>query len=168
MPLEAAPQSSNRERWRMPYRLLTEQVVPRPLPEVFSFFAEAENLEQITPKWLHFQVLQVNPRPIQQGTIIHYRLRLHGLPLRWTSKITEWNPPYGFADRQMSGPYRLWEHHHRFIAEGDSTRMVDDVSYELPLGPLGRLTHWLKVRRDVEEIFEYRGKKIGQRFGNID
>ncbi len=150
----------------MPYRFQSEQLVPRPLPEVFAFFSEAENLQEITPKWLHFQVLDVTPKPIQQDTMIRYRLRLHGLPLRWTSRITDWNPPHSFTDVQVSGPYTLWEHHHKFIAEGENeTRIVDDVQYALPLGPLGKLAHWIKVRTDVEEIFAFRKRSIQQRFG---
>jgi ligand-binding SRPBCC domain-containing protein len=149
----------------MPYHFQSEQLVQRPLPQVFAFFSEAANLQELTPKWLHFQVLDVTPKPIQQGTLIRYRLRLHGLPLRWTSRITDWNPPHGFTDVQVSCPYSVWEHHHKFIDEGGNIRIVDDLHYDLPFGPLGKLAHWLKVRADVEKIFAFRKLSIQQRFG---
>lgn len=148
-----------------PYKLIHEQVVPRSLDEVFSFFSRAENLEQITPDWLNFNVLSVTPEPIRQGTLIRYRLRLHRLPLRWTSEITEWDPPHKFVDVQRHGPYKLWRHTHHFFAEGKNTRIRDEVLYALPFGPLGVLAHWLTVRRDVERIFAFRQAKIRALFG---
>lgn len=147
-----------------PYKLLREQVVPRPLKQVFEFFSRAENLEQITPPWLSFKVLRVDPEPLQRGTLIHYRLKLRGLPLRWTSEIILWEPPHQFADVQVRGPYRLWHHTHRFFAEANATRITDEVLYELPFGPLGRLAHWATVRRDVERIFAYREEKVRSLF----
>jgi hypothetical protein len=138
--------------------------VPRKLDEVFSFFARAENLEVLTPGWLHFTILDIAPQPVQKGTLIHYALRMRGLPLRWTSEITEWDPPNRFVDLQLRGPYRLWHHTHRFIAEGDATRIVDEVLYELPLGILGRAAHRLLVKRDLEEIFAFREAKIREIF----
>ena len=146
------------------YRLLREQVVPRRLDEVFAFFSQAENLEAITPEWLRFKVLRVHPKPVQQGTLIDYKLRLRGISLRWTSRIVEWEPPHKFVDLQVRGPYKLWHHTHRFAAEGESTRIADEVLYELPLGVLGRLAHWVMARRDVEKIFDYRAAKIRSLF----
>jgi ligand-binding SRPBCC domain-containing protein len=148
-----------------PYRLVHEQVVPRPLNDVFAFFSRAENLETITPDFLHFKILSIGPQPVQTGTLINYSLRVRGLPLHWTSKITEWEPPNRFVDLQVRGPYKLWRHTHRFIAEGNNTRIIDDVVYALPLGPLGRLAHWLMVKRDVEGIFAFREQKIRALFG---
>jgi ligand-binding SRPBCC domain-containing protein len=147
-----------------PYRLLREQVVPRPLDEVFSFFSKPENLEAITPAWLHFRILNVDPKPVQTGTLIRYTLRIHGIPVRWISRIIDWNPPSSFADVQVKGPYSTWHHTHRFIAEGSNTRIVDEVLYELPFGPIGRLVHRLKVKSDVEKIFDYREAKIRELF----
>lgn len=147
-----------------PYRLLREQVAPRRLGEVFAFFSQAENLEAITPEWLSFKVLSVHPKPVQQGTLIDYKLRLREIPLRWTSRIVEWEPPHKFVDVQVRGPYKVWHHTHRFAAEGESTRITDEVLYELPLGVLGRLAHWAMVRRDVEKIFDYRAARIRSLF----
>lgn len=150
-----------------PNKIINEQVVPRRLEEVFAFFSRAANLEAITPDWLSFRVLSVVPEPIQKGTLIRYRLRLHGLPLHWTSEIEEWDPPHKFVDVQRRGPYKLWHHTHTFLAEGNNTRIRDEVFYELPLGPLGRIVHWLSVRRDVERIFSFRESKIRALFGSV-
>jgi len=148
-----------------PYRLLHEQLVRRPLEEVFEFFARAENLETLTPEWLNFKIDSINPEPVQKGTLINYKLRVRGLPLRWTSEIQEWNPPTGFVDLQTRGPYKLWHHTHTFIAEGHNTRIIDEVLYDLPFGPLGTIAHILMVKSDVEKIFHYREMKIRELFG---
>jgi ligand-binding SRPBCC domain-containing protein len=131
------------------------------LEEVFSFFGEAVNLETITPRFLEFRIL--SPRPIQMapGTLIDYVLRLHGVKLRWRTEIREWNPPFGFTDVQLRGPYKTWIHQHRFEAVPGGTLMRDVVHYELPLGWLGRLVERWWVRRDVERIFDYRAQAIG-------
>ena len=155
-----SPQSKAR------YKLVREQLVPRPFEEVFSFFSRAENLEELTPGWLHFKILNIKPQPVQKGTIINYKLRLKGLPVRWCTEILEWNPPHGFVDFQQSGPYKLWHHTHRFIEEGKCTRIVDEVLYDLPFGLIGRIAHWLMVRRDVEKIFTFRESKIRELFGS--
>jgi len=138
--------------------------LPHSREEVFEFFSAARNLEQITPPLLKFEVLTPEPIPMGEGTLIDYRLRVHGLPLRWRTKITRWNPPYQFADIQLKGPYKLWDHTHTFQEEDGGTRMIDEVVYELPFGPLGDIVHALSVRRDVEEIFRYRNSVIGTLF----
>jgi ligand-binding SRPBCC domain-containing protein len=148
-----------------PYKLEHEQLVPRPLHEVFSFFSRSENLEAITPAWLHFSVLSVAPQPLRKGTIIRYKLRVRGVPLRWTSEIVEWRPPHKFVDVQRKGPYKLWHHTHLFFAEGANTRIRDEVLYSLPFGVIGTLAHRLAVRRDVERIFAFRHNKIRAIFG---
>jgi ligand-binding SRPBCC domain-containing protein len=145
--------------------LRREQWIPRPVDEVFAFFADAGNLETITPPFLGFKILSVNSDPIVAGTEIRYKLSLHGLPIHWLTEIRTWNPPHRFVDIQRSGPYRLWHHTHTFEAHGDRTRMTDVVRYTLPFGALGRLVHSLKVRSDVRTIFDYRRKKITELFG---
>lgn len=147
------------------YSLVHEQLVPRPLDEVFAFFSRPENLQSITPDWLNFNVLSAGPQPVRKGTSIRYRLRVHGVPVRWTSEIAAWEPPHKFVDIQVRGPYKLWRHTHVFAAEGNSTRIRDEVLYELPFGPLGALVHWLMVRRDVEKIFAFRKDRIRELFG---
>lgn len=138
------------------HELRCEQVVPRPLDETFAFFAEARNLERITPPWLRFEVLTPAPITMRAGTVIDYRLRLHGIPLRWTALIEDWLPGRAFADRQIHGPYRLWHHRHEFEPHADGTLVRDHVRYALPLGPAGELAHSLFVRRDVRQIFASR------------
>lgn len=141
-------------------RLIREQTIARPLDEVFPFFADARNLETLTPPWLRFEILTPGKIDMQVGTIIQYALRVHGLPIRWTTAITVWNPPYEFVDVQLQGPYVLWHHRHTFEALGESTRMVDEVHYRLPIGWLGRAMNSLFVRRDLRAIFDYREQTI--------
>src|SRR6187402_3139844 len=121
------------------YRLTRSQLITRPLPEVFAFFSAAENLEAITPAFLRFRVATPLPIEMRAGTRIDYRLSLWGLPMRWRTKITSWEPDVRFVDEQESGPYTLWQHLHEFEALADGTRMRDSVDYQLPLGPLGSL-----------------------------
>src|SRR5262249_24160336 len=135
------------------YTFAHEQVVPRRLEDVFEFFSRAENLELLTPGWLHFRILSVDPQPLRTGTRISYALRVRGVPVRWASEIVEWEPPRRFVDVQKRGPYKLWRHTHRFQDEGEHTRIIDEVLYALPLGLLGRIVHRLIVRSDVEKIF---------------
>lgn len=138
------------------HRLECEQLLPRGIDEVFEFFAAARNLERITPPWLVFRVLTPEPIPIRVGALIDYRLRVHGIPLSWTTRIEQWEPGAGFVDRQIVGPYRLWHHRHTFRAQGHSTIVSDVVDYALPFGLLGEFAHRLLVRRDLGRIFAYR------------
>ena len=143
-----------------------EQRLPRPPAEVFPFFAEALNLERLTPPWLHFKVLSSEPdgEPVGEGTLIRYRLRLHGAPIRWLTRIEEWRPGERFVDQQLRGPYRLWHHTHTFDADGVGTLMRDTVRYAMRAGPLGGLAERLLVRRDLERIFDYRRDEISRIF----
>lgn len=136
--------------------------LPRPIDEVFEYFAEAENLERLTPPWLGFQIVTPTPIEMAAGTQIAYRLSLHGIPLRWDSEITAWEPPYRFVDVQRRGPYRLWEHEHRFTEQGGGTLVTDHVRYAV-LG--GRLIQRLFVAPDLRKIFAYRRAVLVERFG---
>ncbi len=136
-----------------PRTFQTQQWLARPLAEVFDFFADARNLQVLTPEWLNFCILTPGPIQMQQGTIIEYRLRLRGFPLRWRSEITVWEPPWRFVDEQRRGPYRLWIHEHRFAARDGGTVVTDLVRYA---PPGGRLVDRLFVRPDLERIFRYR------------
>jgi ligand-binding SRPBCC domain-containing protein len=147
------------------YRLERRQRLDRSVDQAFAFFAEARNLERITPSWLRFEVRGTDPGEVRDGTLIHYRLRLHGVPLRWTSRIEEWAPGRGFVDRQIRGPYRVWHHRHTFAADGEGTVIGDEVHYALPLGRLGELAHPLFVRRDLERIFDFRQTAVGELLG---
>ncbi len=150
----------------MPYVFRAEQFVPRPLNEVFDFFSKAENLQKLTPEWLHFRILSVDPTPVRKGTLIKYSLRWRVFPIHWTTEIIEWDPPHRFVDVQLKGPYKLWHHEHRFAAEGTGTRISDEVQYALPFGVFGSIAHKLKVKNDVKTIFAYRTKAVRQRFGD--
>ncbi|HEY2385062.1 MAG TPA: SRPBCC family protein [Terriglobia bacterium] len=139
----------------------TEQWMPRQLDELFSFFADAENLEQLTPPWLHFRI--VSPAiEIRAGTLIDYRLRVHGIPLKWQSKITGWKPPFRFIDVQTRGPYRAWIHEHTFEASKGGTLMKDRVQYAVVGGALVRK---FLVAPDLERIFSFRKVRLECLFG---
>ena len=142
-----------------------EQLVAAPPATVFAFFAEARNLERITPPWLRFAVLTSGRIEMAVGTSIAYRLRLHGVPVRWTSRIEEWEPGRGFVDRQVRGPYRLWHHRHEFSALDGGTVVRDRVRYALPLGIVGAIAHALFVRRDLERIFDFRREAVRRELG---
>jgi ligand-binding SRPBCC domain-containing protein len=137
----------------MSYHLSRSLVVPRPLDEVFAFFGDARNLERLTPAFLNFKILTPQPIEMRPGTLIDYRISLRGLPMKWTSEITEWRPPFAFVDEQRRGPYRKWIHRHTFTEVPGGTRVSDDVEYDV-LG--GALIHTLFVKRDLETIFNYR------------
>lgn len=143
------------------YRLTTELVVPRERGEVFDFFGDALNLESITPPWLHFHVLTPRPIAMHAGALIDYRLRLHGVPLRWRTKITAWEPCERFVDEQLVGPYRFWRHEHTFTEVAGGTLVRDQVDYAVPGGAF---LHWLLVRRDVAKIFAYRRQVLQHHF----
>ncbi len=132
---------------------------------VFAFFADAFNLERITPPWLGFRVLTPGPIVMARGTLIEYRLKLHGVPIRWLTRIEVWEPPNRFVDVQVRGPYRLWHHTHSFEPDGDSTLMRDTVRYALPLGPLGELARRAFVARDLARIFDFRQQAVAGLLG---
>ncbi len=143
-----------------PYILESLQWVPKPLDQVFAFFADAGNLEALTPQWLRFSILTPQPIAMFPGVLIDYQLRWHGIPMRWKTEITRWEPPFLFEDLQLKGPYKLWRHAHRFESVDGGTRISDRVQYSLPFGILGSAVHALSVRKNVEEIFKYRDQKV--------
>lgn len=147
------------------YELRTRVRLPRPRPEVFAFFADAGNLEAITPPWLHFHIATPRPIAMRQGALIDYRLRLRGIPIRWKTEITAWDPPHRFVDEQLRGPYRLWIHEHVFEKDGEGTIVEDYVRYAVPFGPLGYLANRLLVARDLRGIFGYREERLRKILG---
>ncbi len=147
--------------------LRREQHLPKPPDESFAFFGDAHNLEDITPPWLGFRVVTPEPITMAPGTLIAYRLRLHGAPIRWLTRIEVWEPGRRFVDVQVSGPYALWHHLHEFAPDGEGgTVMRDTVRYALPFGPFGALAHAVFVRRDVEAIFDFRREAVRSRIAS--
>ncbi|CAN5287058.1 SRPBCC family protein [soil metagenome] len=144
----------------MTHTLVRTTLLPGSLEDVFAFFREPRNLERITPPWLAFRITSTSDAAVREGTRIRYQLRLHGIPLSWESRITEYSDNSHFADEQVTGPYAQWYHRHSFRAAPGGVEMTDTVDYRLPFGPLGRLVHWLVVRHQLRSIFDYRTTAI--------
>jgi ligand-binding SRPBCC domain-containing protein len=143
-----------------------EQIVPVPLEQAFAFFSDARNLERITPDFLRFAVTRMSTPELGAGTTIDYRLRLHGLPVSWRSRIEEWSPPHRFVDVQVRGPYASWHHTHELEEVAGGTLVRDRVRYRVPLGALGDLVAGGFVARDVERIFAHRHASLARLLGN--
>ncbi len=138
--------------------------LPQPPEEIFPFFADAANLEAITPPWLNFRILTPAPVVMGEGTLIDYKLRVRGLPMRWRTRISAWEPPYRFVDEQLRGPYRQWVHEHTFTPQDGGTLARDAVRYAVAFDFL--VERWL-VRPDVERIFHYRLEVLRRRFAGL-
>ncbi|MEE2907193.1 MAG: SRPBCC family protein [Planctomycetota bacterium] len=143
------------------YVLTCRARIPRRRDEVFPFFADARNLEKITPSLLQFKVVTQGEIEMKPGALIDYRLKIRGVPIKWRTEITAWEPPARFEDRQLKGPYRQWIHEHTFVDEGETTLMQDQVRYKV-MG--GAIIHWLAVKRDVLKIFTHRNKIMAELF----
>ena len=139
------------------YQLREECFIPRPLEDVFPFFADAHNLEAITPPLLKFRIVTPGPIEMREGALIDYRLSLHGIPFGWRTRIAAWEPPYRFVDEQLKGPYSLWHHEHTFEERDGGTLCVDVVDYAF-FG--GDLIHRLFVKPDLDRIFAYRKQRM--------
>ena len=141
------------------------QVVPVAVEEAFAFFADAWNLESITPPWLRFRIVEAPPT-LERGSSLAYRLRLFGVPIRWRTEIVEWQPPFRFTDLQVEGPYRRWEHTHRLRPVDGGTAIHDRVVYRLPYEPVAGLAAPVTVARWLRAIFDYRSLRIGALLGD--
>ena len=139
----------------------TELWLPVPRENIFPFFADARNLEVITPPWLNFKILTPGEIPMRVGVLIDYQIRIHGFPVCWRTRIADWNPPVSFVDEQLRGPYRLWHHTHTFVEKDGGTLCKDRVEYAVPGGAL---VNKFFVRRDVEKIFAYRAEALKKHF----
>lgn len=143
------------------YQLQTQLWLPQPREEIFSFFCDPRNLDRLTPPWLHFELLTPRSIEMRAGTLLDYRLRLHGIPIRWQSEISAWEPPNRFVDRQTRGPYRQWVHEHTFSVHKGGTLVGDRVTYAVPGG---RIIQKLLVAPDLNRVFGYRHKMLKQLF----
>lgn len=149
----------------MPEHILQRvQVIKKPRPEVFSFFADAENLQKITPPELDFRIVNPEPIDIKKGALIDYKLKLRGIPILWKTEITQWNPPHDFIDSALKSPYKQWIHLHTFEETGErETTMRDIVRYRLPFEPFGNIAHFY-VKKELNYIFDFRRKAIEEIF----
>lgn len=145
------------------YRLSAKTVLSAPLDSVFAFFSDASNLQKLTPPWIGFRILTHLPIEMKQDALIDYRISLHGLPIKWRTKIEVWDPPNRFVDLQLSGPYKLWHHTHSFTSCMGGTEMSDEVLY-WPIG--GVLANRFLVEKDVRRIFEFRDQEIQRLFAS--
>ncbi|MDQ3857206.1 MAG: SRPBCC family protein [Actinomycetota bacterium] len=141
------------------FSLERTQILRRSPEEVFGFFSDPWNLEAITPPWLRFRILDA-PARLEGGSRLRYRLRLFGVPLGWRTEIAHWQPPRSFADVQVAGPYPYWEHNHRFTPVTGGTEVYDHVRYRVPGGPIAERIERLLVRPRLNEIFDYRRKRL--------
>ena len=157
-PITIGPHPERRRTYRLESRLW----LPRPIDEVFEFFADAFNLQTLTPPWLDFEVLTPPPIEMRSGLLIDYRLRVRGLPIRWQSEILDWKPPQQFVDESRRGPYRYWHHLHTFEERAGGTDVVDIVDYAVPGDAI---VNWLLVQRDLRRIFTYRREVLARFFG---
>lgn len=142
-----------------------EQLVRRTRGEVFAFFADAANLERITPESLHFEIRSPAPIAMRSGATVDYQLSLFGLRFRWRTLIESFDPESGFVDVQTKGPYRSWRHSHVFSDTPGGTMVRDRVEYEVPFGPFGEVARRLFVARQIRRIFDFRRAAIEKVFG---
>ena len=141
------------------WELERTQRIRRSPDETFAFFADPWNLEAITPPWLRFRITEAEA-PLHEGALLAYRLHLFAVPIHWRTQIARWQPPRTFTDVQLSGPYALWEHTHRFAPVTGGTEVYDHVRYRIPFGPLGTAAQRFLVRRWLDEIFDYRAARL--------
>jgi ligand-binding SRPBCC domain-containing protein len=146
------------------YVLERRQRLELPLQRAFEFYAEARNLAVITPPWMRFEVTTPGPIEMRSGALIDYRMKVHGVPVRWRTRIAVWEPPLCFVDVQVRGPYALWEHTHTFERAGEHAVVISDrVRYSIPLGLLGQIAHAAFVKRDLKRVFDYRERAVADR-----
>jgi len=149
----------------LPIRKLKRTIlIPAPIERVFDFFSLADNLNLIIPPWLKFQILTPGPIRMELNTVIDFALKIYGIPVQWRSEITEWHPPGSFTDKQIKGPYAIWEHKHSFFAKDNGTIMEDTVIYSVPGFIFEPVVNVLMVGWRLKKIFDFREEKILELF----
>ena len=148
------------------YKKSVTQFIDKPLDVVFSFFAKPENLRRITPSTLDFQILTPTPISMVKGTVIDYNIKVMGIRVHWRTLITSYNPPNQFVDEQTKGPYLLWIHTHTFKVKDEGVEIHDCIEYSIPMGLLGRFVHFLWIKRKLDQIFDFRRRKIEEIFNS--
>ena len=146
------------------YELYTKQIINRPISEVFTFFSRPENLAIITPKKLDFKIFTQGPIKMEKGTVIDHTIRLIFFRVHWRTLITSYEPSQSFTDEQLKGSYSFWHHTHNFDQTENGIEITDRVRYIVPFGLFGHFIHWLWIRHDIEQIFEYRRSVIDDLF----
>ena len=146
------------------YELDMEQFTDQPVEKVFEYFSRPENLEEITPPQLGFTIMTSSPIPMEKGSVFDYTIRILGFPVHWRTLITSYDPPHGFVDEQIKGPYVLWYHRHSFKDKNGWTMIWDTVRYTVPLGIIVRFLNLIWIRKDLKDIFAYRRKFIANKF----
>lgn len=152
----------------MIFQYNTEHLLPIDIDQAWDFFSSAKNLARITPPEMDFKILtQLDDKEVYEGMLIDYTVKpLFGVPLQWQTEIFRVNKPDYFTDRQLKGPYKIWEHTHSFIQKENGVLMKDEVRYQLPFGIIGRIAHAIFIKKKVESIFDFRGKALNKIFGN--
>ena len=150
------------------YSLDSVQFINKPIEDVFEFFSKPDNLSVITPPRLGFKILTPTPIYMSTGRLIDYKIYLMGIPIHWRTLITDFDPPHMFVDQQIKGPYTMWHHTHTFQKVDGGVEIKDRVVYSIPFSILGRLLNFLWIRKDLENIFNYRKKVIDELFENDD
>ena len=138
----------------------SEQFINIKIQNVFDFFSKPENLQEITPKRLGFNIITPGPIEMEKGTVIDYYIKISYIPIRWRTIITNYNPPYKFVDQQIKGPYSFWHHTHTFSKLNGGTLIKDNIKYLVPFGIIGKIINKIWIKRDLENIFDYRKNKI--------
>ena len=146
------------------YDLAWEQFVDQPIDKVFNYFSQPGNLEEITPPRLKFSIQTPYPIPMEKGSLIDYTIKILGFSVHWRTLITSYDPPYGFVDEQIKGPYVLWHHRHSFKDKNGGTLIRDSVRYSVPLGIFGRFLNFIWIQKDLKDIFAYRKNFIANKF----
>ncbi len=146
------------------YTLKCELIAPVSMKEAFALFENPYNLAKITPPWLGFKILSPEVE-MRKDLEIDYLFHWLGIPLRWKTRITTYEPPFDFVDEALRSPYLFWRNHHCFRPMEEGTVVSDRVDYAMPYGPVGALAHQWIVARQLREIFDFRQKAIMRLLG---